>query len=79
MTSKADLIRVQQLEQNLGERELYSSDQLYKNAPKAMGLTRGIRVNLTSDILARKIDINDFGGGDLCTRKQDVDEAKVRP
>ena len=63
MTSKEDIIRVQNLEQNLGERELYASDQLYKNAPKAMGLTKGIRVNITTDILSKRIDINDFGGG----------------
>ena len=76
MTSRADLQRVLNMEHALGERDFYASEKAYKNAPEAMG-DKGIRVDLSWDLQAKKVNLDDFGVGDLCTRKADVDEAKV--
>ena len=77
MTSKINLEQVLRLEETIGARELYGSENQYKSTPKAVGI-KGVRVNMTQDIQEGLIDTSNYGCGELILRQTDLEESKVK-
>ena len=64
------------MEETMGLENLYGSEKSFLNAPQQAG-GRGIRCNMTFDIRAGNIDIEDFGCQELLSRKMDLADTKV--
>ena len=77
MTEKTTgLQQVLSMEETMGLETLYNTEKSFLTAPQQAG-SRGIRCNLTYDLQAGNIDLENFGCQDLVSRKLDLADSKV--
>ena len=72
----SNLQQVLTMEETMGLETLYSTEKSFLTAPQQAG-SRGIRCNLTFDLKAGHIDLENFGCQDLISRKMDLADSKV--